>query len=183
MTFSTTVTGFPILPGSTIVTDDTETFTDVNEDWTTATVNLSSNLAVPGSGTVNYSTGAVSVTFATAPASGQNIYLSYIVFNAGRPTAVLAYDEKFTFFPVPNTVYRFKVPAYKVVAPLVDATDTPDLQQWGPCIAYGAARDIHSDFAEFERYKAVTELYKEQLRYVINRTDQNLLNTRSAPMF
>lgn len=181
VTFSTTVTGFPILPGTTVVTDNVEVFTDENTTWTTSTVNLNASLG--GTGTVNYDTGAVSVTFNTAPANGQNIYLSYIVFQPRRPTAVLAYNEEFTFFPVPDTVYRFQVQAYKVVDPLIEATDTPDLIQWGPCIAYGAARDIHADFAEFERYQQVTALYKEQLRYVMNRTDQNLLNTRSAPMF
>lgn len=181
VTFTTTVTGFPILPGTTIVTDNTEVFSDSNTTWTTSNVTLNSSLG--GTGSVNYSTGVISVTFNTAPTSGQNIYLTYVVFNAGRPTAVLAYDEQFKFYPVPDTVYRFRVQAYKVVSALTNATDTPDLPQWGPCIAYGAARDIHSDYAEFDRYQQVTALYKEQLRYVVNRTDQNLLNTRSAPMF
>lgn len=179
--FTTTVTGFPILPGTTIITDNTETFTDTNTTYTTSNVNLSSNSG--GSGTVNYSTGVVSVTFAVAPVAAQNIYLSYIVFVPGRPQAVLSYDEQFTFYPVPDTVYRFKVQAYKIPPALVNATDVPDRPEWGPCIAYGTARDIHADYAEMDRYQEVTALYKEQLGYVLNRTNQNLLNTRASPNF
>lgn len=181
VTFTTTVTGFPILPGSTIITDNVETFSDTNTTWTTSNVNLVSNGI--GTGTVNYSTGAISVTFGTAPVAGQTIYLSYTVFNAGRPTAVLSFNEQFKFFPVPDTVYRFQVQAYKIPDALVNDTDTPDLAQWGPCIAYGTARDIHADYAEMQRYQEVTALYKEQVAYVMNRTDQNLLNTRAAPNF
>jgi len=179
--FSTTVTGFPILPGTTIVSDGVETFSDSNQDYTTSNVNLGSTGA--GTGTVNYSTGVVSVNFAVAPANGQDINLSYVIFKAGRPTAVLFFNEQFKFFPVPDQAYRFKVQGYQIVTPLVNATDTPDLEQWGPCIAYGAARDICADLAEMDRYQEITALYKEQLAYVLKRTNQNLLNTRAAPMF
>lgn len=181
VTFSTTVTGFPILPDSVVITDNTEVFEDTNTTWTTADVTLTGSLG--GTATVNYSTGVVSVTFATAPTNGQLIYLSYTVFAAGRPTAVLFYDNTFTFFPPPNTAYRFKMKAYIVVDPLVNATDTPAFPQWGPAIAYGASRDIHSDFGEMQAYQEVTMLYNEQIDYVMTRTDQNLLNTRAMPFF
>lgn len=179
--FTTTVQSFPILPDSLVITDDTETFEDTNTDFDASPVTITGDLG--GTATVNYSTGAVSVTFNTAPASGQNIALSYIQFQPGLPTAVLLYDDKFTFFPVPNTAYRFKVKAYAVVAPLVNATDKPELEQWGPCLAYGAARDIHSDMGEMDAYAEVTALYKEQLAYVLKRTNQNLLNSRAQPNF
>ncbi len=179
--FSITGTTFPILPGSVVVTDNVEKFVDTNEDWTLDTVNLVSDEA--GSGTVVYNTGTISVTFATAPANGQIIYFSYIPFRAGRPTAVLFYNNRFQFFTVPDTAYRFKVKAYEVVSPLLKGTDKPDLEQWGPCIAYGASRQVHADFGEMDAYKEVTALYKEQLGYVLRRTDQSLLNTRAAPNF
>jgi hypothetical protein len=179
--FSTTITGFPILPDSTVLTDNTESFEDTNTTWTTANVTVTGSLG--GTATVNYSTGVINVTFATAPASGQLIYLSYIVFAAGRPTAVLLYDNQFTFFPPPNTAYRFKIKAYLVVTPLAAATDTPVLPQWGPAIAYGAARDIFSDFGEMQSYAEVTQLYNKQIDYVLDRTEQNLLNTRVMPFF
>ncbi len=179
--FATTVVGFPILPASLVITDNTETFQDTTTTFTTSDVNIDGDLG--GLAVINYSTGSVSVTFATAPANAQNIFLSYTIFAPGRPTAVLYYNDLFKFFPVPDTAYRFKIKAYRYVAPLTSSTSVPGMPQWGPCIAYGASRDIHSDFGEMDAYKEVTELYKEQVAYVLNRTNQNLLNTRAPPIF
>jgi hypothetical protein len=179
--FNTVITQFPIMPDSLVITDNIETFQDTSQTWTTSNVVLVGDMG--GSATINYSTGVISVTFNAAPANGQVIYLSFIQFNAGRPTAVLMYNNQFQFFPVPDTAYRFRVGAYAVVPALVNATDRPELDQWGPCIAYGAARDIFADFGEMDSYSEVSMLYKEQLAYVLRQTNQNLLNTRSAPNF
>lgn len=179
--FTTTVTGFPILPSSTVVTDNVESFQDISQTWTTNNVVITGSLG--GTMTLNYDTGSVTVNFNTAPANGQLIYLSYQIFKPGRPTAVLFYNNQFQFFPPPNTAYRFSIKAYSVVSALVNATDRPELDQWGPCIAYGAARDIFADLGEMDAYAEITALYKEQLAYVLKRTNQNLLNTRAAPNF
>jgi len=179
--FNTVVAGFPIFPGTTVITDNVEVFEDTNTIYTESDVAIDGSLG--GGATVNYSTGTFNVTFATPPANGQLIYLSYIIFKSGRPTAVLYYDNEFKFFVPPDTAYRFRMKGYKVVDALVEATDTPILSQWGPAIAYGTARDIHADFGEIEAYGEVTGLYDEQIRYVMTRTDQNLLNSRAAPFF
>jgi len=181
VTFTTTVQAFPIMPASTVITDNVEEFQDTSQTWTTSNVTLTGDLG--GTATINYSTGAISVTFNTAPANGQIIYLSYQQFQPGRPQAVLMYNNQFQFYPVPDTAYRFQVNAYQVVSELVNATDTPDLNEWGPCISYGASRDILADLGENDVYAEVTALYKEQLSYVLKRTNQNLLNTRSTPAF
>ncbi len=190
--FSGTAGNFPILPDTTVITDDNEVFEDINTDFNVPQpVNISGSLG--GSATVNYETGDVSVSFNTAPETGQLIIFSYIQFHAGRPTAVLLYDNEWTFFPVPDTAYRFRTKAYANTlvttvlganAPFfVNATDQPLLNEWGPTIAYGASRDIHADKGEMDAYSDVTALYKEQLAYVLRRTNQNLLNTRAQPNF
>ena len=189
--FTGTAGNFPILPATAVVTDNLEVFQDTNTTYTTSNVLLTGSLG--GTGTINYSTGAISVTFNTAPVSGQNVTFSYIQFQVGRPVAVLFYNHQFTFFPVPDTAYRFKTKAYADTlvttvagtnaALFVNATDRPLLDQWGPCIAYGTSRDIHADKGEMDAYGEVTALYKEQLAYVLKRTNQNLLNTRAQPFF
>lgn len=189
--FVGTASSFPILPATTVVTDGVEVFEDTNTTFTTANVVLTGSLG--GTGILNYSTGVVSVTFNTAPISGDDVQFSYIQFQAGRPTAVLLYDNQFTFFPVPDTAYRFRTKAYSnnlvrtaagTVNPFFqNTTDEPLLDEWGPTIAYGAARDIHSNYGEMDAYAEVTALYKEQLAYILRRTNQNLLNTRAAPNF
>jgi len=181
VTFTTTVVAFPIWPDTLVITDNVEVFEDTNQTFSTADINITGSLN--GTATINYSTGVISVTFNSAPANGQVIYLSYAQFVAGRPTAVLEYNSQLQFFTVPDTAYRFRIKAYKIVDPLVNATDTPDLNEWGPTIAYGASRDIHTNFGEIEAYQQVTMLYKEQLGYILTRTLQNLLNTRVNPNF
>jgi len=173
--FSTTVQFPQILAGSVLVTDNTENFNDDGNGVLVGTLG--------GTGTVNYLTGEIDVNFFTAPADGQIIYLSFEQIMPGRPTAVLNYDNKFRFYPVPDTVYRARIKAYKIPEPLTQATDTPTLEEWGLCIAYGASRNIVMKFGEMERYAELTLNYKEQVSYILTRTVQNLLNTRALPMF
>ncbi len=172
----TTTLQFPyILPTSVIITDNTETFTDNGAGVLTGDLG--------GTGTVVYTTGVINVSFNAAPASGQDIFLTVIQYQPGAPTSVLLYDNVFSFYPVPDTVYQCQIKAYKIIDPLVNATDTPVLEEWGPCISYGASRDIVIDFGESERYGEITQLYKEQIDYILTRTVQNLSNERARPMW
>lgn len=68
------------------VTDGTETFTDDRNG------NMVGNLG--GTGTVNYATGAVSVTFATAPAGAQAITCDYY-YEASTTTGILDFSTAF----------------------------------------------------------------------------------------
>jgi len=179
--FTTTNQGFPIMPGTLVLTDNVEYFEDTNKNWTTSTVTITGTLG--GTATVNYDTGVITVNFFTAPANGQNIYLTVALFNPGRPQAILMFNNQLQFFPVPDTAYRFQCKAYKIVDPLVNATDRPPLDEWGPCIAYGTSRNIMAKYGENDAYAETTQLYKEQVAYVMVRTEQTLLNTRAAPDF
>lgn len=181
VTFTTTVTGFPIYPATLTITDTVETFQDTNETYTTSDVTITGSAS--GTATINYSTGSVSVTFNSAPANGQLIYLNYVQFQAGRPQAILLFNSQFQLYPVPDQVYLIKMKAWAIVTPLTNATDTPDLEEWGPAIAYGAARDIFSDYGENDAYVETTALYREQIDYILTRTAQNLLNIRTIPNF
>jgi len=67
--FSGTLSYTPIVPGSVTVTDGNETFTDNGDGTLTGSAG--------GSGTINYYTGAISVSFASAPSSGADISVSY----------------------------------------------------------------------------------------------------------
>jgi hypothetical protein len=173
--FNTTVTVPYIVPGTVIITDNVETFTDDGNGVLTGDQG--------GNGTVNYVTGAIVISFSVAPASGDNIYLSYEQMQPGKPSAVLFYDNIFRFYTIPDTVYRIRVKAFKVPDALVNGTDTPPLQEWGPCIAYGAARRLFLDFGEMDQYTFITPMYKEQVSYILARTVNNLTNTRAQPNF
>ena len=162
-----------IVPGSAIITDNNETGVDDSSGAFTGDV----------TGTIDYTTGDVDVTFTTQPASGEAIVFSWEPYTASRPTSVMLYNNVFRFSPTPDTVYRTRVKAYRLESELTSATETPRLEEWGPAIAYGAARQIVSDFGEQDKYAEITALYNEQLAYIMRRTHQNLLNDRARPMF
>lgn len=179
--FTTTVTGFPLFPGTTTISDEVELFEDTNTTFTTSNVNVTGSQG--GTLVLNYSTGTVNVTFNTAPIDGQNIFLNYVVFAPNRPQAILMYNNQWQLWPVPDQQYIIKMQAYSVVTELINATDTPDLNEWGRCIVYGTSRDILADYGELDGYAEITALYKEQVAYVLRRTNQDLLNTRATPNF
>lgn len=184
--FSNTFTNnIPITAGSVLVDDTVEVFTDDGLGVLTGDKT--------GTGTVNYTTGLISVTFNTAPISGQVIQPSFIQFKAGMPVAVLMFDNEFKFFPTPDKAYRFRTKAWSLtyVKPVTGAnkqvftlsTDKPLQEEWGPSIALGASRRIVSDFGEMDRYQELTMLYKEQINYILTRTHIDLESSRALPMF
>ena len=187
VTFANTFTGnVPIIAGSVFVDDTVEVFSDDGAGVLTGDQG--------GSGTANYITGAISVTFNTAPTSGQVIQPSFIQYRAGRPTSVMMFENQFRFYPVPDRAYRFRIKAWSLTTVLASdgtttkqlftqGTDKPLLEEWGPAIAYGAARRIVSDFGEMDAYGELTLLYKEQINYILTRTHIDLESSRSLPMF
>jgi len=181
-TFSSNV---PIQKESVVIDDTVEVFTDNGLGVLTGNQG--------GTGTVDYETGAISVTFNTAPISGQGIYASFVQQITGKPTAILMYNNQFKMYPVPDRAYRIRLKAWtlELVRPasganqetFINATDRPLLDEWGPCIAFGTARRIVSDFGELDQYAMLTPLYKEQVDYILTRTHIDLESTRALPMF
>lgn len=176
----------PISAGSVIVDDTVEVFEDNGAGV------LVSNLGGVG-GAVNYTTGVISVTFTTAPVDGQAIQCSFIQLSLGQPSAVMMFNNKFTFNPTPDKAYRFSIKAWTLltVKPTTGsnktsftlASDRPLQDEWGPAIALGAARRIASDYGEMERYGELTALYKEQINLILTRTCIDLESTRVMPTF
>lgn len=179
--FATTFLGFPILPNSLTISDGIENFEDKNITWTTENVLITGSKG--GGAMINYSTGAVEVDFFNAPSYGQDIHVNYIPFFPRKPQSILFYNNKFQLFPIPDQAYKIKIPAYKIVEPLIKASDKPQLQEWGLCIVYGTAKEIFSSFGEMEAFAEISVLHQEQLNIVLQRTLNNLTDTRSIPSF
>ena len=167
-----------ILAGSVIVNNTTapiETFTDDGSGVLTGDLG--------GSGTVDYDTGAVSVTFNTAPASGDEIWISYIQVAVGQPGSVLYYANNFKFWPVPDNIYRIRMKGWVLPVSLTAGSQSPESQEWSLAIAYGAAIRILSRAGEMERIAEVSQLHKMQIAKVLRRTINQMINTRGAPNF
>jgi hypothetical protein len=163
-----------IVPGSCVITDNTLTaYDDSAGSWT----------GDASSGSIGYTTGSISITFSTPPADGATISFSWQPYIAARPYSVLLYNNMFKFYPIPDTVYRARIKAYRLEEEMTSASDTPRQIEWGPCIAYGASLDIVSDFGEMDKYAEIETLYKAECALIMRRTHQNLLNQRARPMF
>lgn len=187
--FSTTLSlgGFPIEAGSVLIDDQTEVGVDDGSG------NLVSDVTNANAGTINYTTGAISYTFNAAPSSGQSIYVSFVRMPKGRPYSVLMFDSKFSLYPVPDRAYRLTLKAWELnlvvdsagaeQISFEDATDRPRLDEWGPAIAFGAARRISEDYGEFDKYQQLSALYQEQLDYILTRTLIDLESARALPRF
>lgn len=187
--YSTTITvgNRPIRAGSVLIDDGTEVGVDDEEG------NLVSDVTSSNAGTINYTTGALTYTFDTTPSSPSEIKITYELLPVGRPHSVLMADHKFTMYPTPDRAYRLFLKAWSnqtvvdtsgnLQELFVDATDRPRLDEWGPAIAFGAARRIVSDYGEMDRYQELTMLYEEQCGYVQTRTMVDLESTRAKPEF
>ena len=189
--FPFTISFFPILPGSLYVTDGVQVAQD----------NGTGGFIAPATGTINYLTGAVNLTFATAPAANANITESSQTYLANRPMGILYYPSKpypvqvtnvptdfssinmFVLRPVPDTVYLMKMEGIQVPKPFVNNSDVPYRPDLGPLIAYGAAIEIFSDFSQASEIDTIMPQYLRYKDICMQDTYEEYLYQRSVPTF
>jgi hypothetical protein len=123
-----------------------------------------------GVNTVNYTSGAVNVTFSAAIPNPNAITGFVMPYKPSRPAAMLFFDNKFILRPVPDKVYRVECEVYKQPTYLMETTDSPELKQWWQYIAYGAAKKILEDVQDTETLAVILPGFKEQELLVLRRT-------------
>lgn len=185
--FTFTLTNRPVLKDDFSVSAvDTADITHTLED------DGAGNLRTPGTtvslGTINYITGAVSVTqFATpAPAipGTSTINAQSVPYEADRPTAILFFSDEFILRPVPDKSYRVEVETYRTPSQLLNNnTDSPDLDQWWQFIAFGAALKVLEDRRDTDSYQKIYPMYDDQKQKVLHRTIQQQTSERTATIF
>lgn len=148
----------------------------------------SGNLIVPNAiggilGTINYVTGAFSFSFPTAPAQGQAINSQTIPYVPSLPQAMLFYDGKFTVRPVPDQPYKITMDAYVRPTELLNANQSPDLQEWWQYIAYGAAKKIFEDRMDLDSVALIMAEFKAQERLILRRTIVQQTTQRTATIY
>ena len=134
-------------------------------------------------GTINYVTGAFSVTFPNAPALGVTINSQVVPFQAAQPRVVLYYDNKFFVRPVPDQVYKIQMEAYIRPTELLASNQSPDLEQWWQYIAYGAAKKIFEDRMDLESVALILPEFTKQERLVLRRTIVQQTNVRTPTIY
>ena len=187
-TFPFTCPAFPIIPGSLYVTDGTQTATD----------NGIGSFVSPATGTIDYLTGAVSVTFAVAPLVNTNITVSSATYMANRPQgilyfpqnalanstpAALALENFFVLRPVPDQVYQIKLQGIQLPNPLINYTDVAFRPDLGPLIALGASLHIFKLFNQMDQYDQALPEYNRFKDICMQDTFEEYLYQRSVPAF
>lgn len=112
------------------------------------------NLIGDGSGTINYETGAISVTFSSIPSAGQTINVQYNPTQPNIPLAIMFNQNQFTLRPVPDKGYTIELTGYRLPSQAMMGSEDPnqpnlagrpELQEWWETIAFGAAKKIYED--------------------------------------
>lgn len=161
---------------------------NTNNGWPTTQGNLypEGNLpttpptVVNPNNTVNYVTGAFTVTFQTATAGGpvntapganQPVSSQSVQVQAARPQMMLYFDNAFTLRPVPDQPYMIQFEVFKRPIALDQVNNTnPDLEEYWQFIAYGAARKVLQDRLDMDTVALLEPEYNQQLRLVLRRT-------------
>jgi hypothetical protein len=134
-------------------------------------------------GTINYLTGAYTITWPTAPGDGKSITAHYYNYVAGRPNSVLFYNNQFTFRPVPDQPYRFTIDAAVRPTELLNTSQQPELSQWWQYIAYGAAKKVFEDRLDLDSVQLITPEFMQQEILVNRKTILLQINNRAATLY
>ena len=181
-TFTGSISGSRrVLPESVSIGDATETFLDNGAGILTGSLG--------GTGTIVYSSGAVSVTFANPPANGIPIASNCQVFNEGQPQAVLYTNAdtedggsvELVFRPIPATNHDVQIDYEARPFALPDDNHEPLQKQWGDLIAYGTSIDILERYGSYEQAEQLKRSYLRILDTVLSREVTLMSNNRPTP--
>jgi len=185
--YAITLPNVPMLQNSVTVgtVDDTNSAIRVVDNPQTRSTGtwLISNSTTAPVGSIDYLSGAVSITFANNIPSGTEITFTFTPYQPNRPQAVLFYDNIITLRPVPDKVYPVKFNAFLTPAALLSSTQDPLIKQWWQYLAYGASKKIFEDSQDPEGIDQITRAFKEQENLVLHRHIVQQTNERTATIY
>lgn len=171
------------------------------QDTGTGFNTVNGNLYVPGTepdtrptvvdptNTINYVTGAYTITFKTpggapvAPGPDRVINSQTVPSITARPQALMFYENVFTLRPVPDQPYKINFEVDIRPTAILDTTFSPELEEWWQYIAYGAAKKIFEDRMEMESVANIMPEFNKQERLCLRRTLVQLTNERVATIY
>lgn len=185
--YTTTFANIPILQNSvTVGAIDSTNFAincvDVPTNRTDGTW-IESNTNNVVSGSINYITGVLSVTFANTIPVGNEVTFTAVPYAANRPQGIMFYNNKITLRPVPDQSYKVQINAFKRPTSLIDSADYPQLKQWWQYLAYGASKKIMEDAQDTTGLQTLMPGFKEQELLVNRRSIVQLTNQRTATIY
>jgi hypothetical protein len=185
--YTFTLTNVPVLQNSITIgaidsTGATVKVVDSPVNRTTGNWEISL-LETAVTGSINYVTGAGTITFANNIPVGNEITSVFTPYAANRPQAVLFYDNVITLRPVPDKPYPVELNAFLTPSALISSNQAPILNQWWQYLAYGAAKKIFEDSQDPEGVDQIMRGFKEQEQLVLNRHVVQQTNERTATIY
>lgn len=171
--FSGILEDYPIIKGTVLIYDGIEIFSDNGDGTLTGSAG--------GSGTIDYSTGAYSVTFNVAPSSTTTVETKYEPTTYGSPVSILDYNKKLVIRPVPDGLYNIAMQGYIKPSSLSNDSDVPFSDSLAPLVIYGTSLEIFSENGDMDHYNMYYPIYLKYLDVALDKTTQNLSKTRSVP--
>lgn len=138
---------------------------------------------LPLVGTIDYQTGAVSITFAVNIPANTPINAEVIPYVASMPRSFLLFQSQLVFRPVPDKAYEVQMTAYRVPTSLMTDGESPELLEWGQLLALGASLKVFEDYGDFEQRQAYMPIYNEYLTKVNRRTLEQLRMQRVTTIY
>lgn len=132
---------------------------------------------------INYTTGQFIVTFQSAPANGAPINSQTVMVQPSLPQSLLFFDGKFTVRPVPDQPYRIQMEVYARPTELLEANQSPLLQEWWQYIAYGASKKVFEDRMDLESVQQIMAEFKKQENLIQRRTIVQQTSQRVASIY
>jgi hypothetical protein len=141
----------------------------------------------PAVSTINYLTGAISVTFSANIPAGQVIQCQYNPVSESIPLAVLFYQSQFTLRPVPDRGYTVEITAYRKPSQALLNTPAqagvPELNEWWELVAVGAAKKFFEDSLDLEGAAIMDKMLRERYALAETRTYAQLGTERVSTIF
>lgn len=165
------------------------------QNTATGNTTVNGNLYVPGTepalpptvvdptNTINYVTGAFTITFPVAPGPSVQIFSQTVPSITNIPQSMLFYENTFTLRPVPDQPYRINFEVDVRPVALLDASQSPQLEEWWQYIAYGAAKKIFEDKMDMESVANIMPEFKTQERLCLRRTLVQYANERNPTIY
>lgn len=188
--FTGTLSAIPILQNNVIfstIAANNEALTVVDYPQNNATGLLGYPNTIPtvlsNFGSINYITGVFSVSFPSATTNGNPITAETIPYQAGKPYAILYYDQEFTVRPVPDKAYAVQLEVDIRPTELLDQNQSPDLEQWWQYIAYGAAKKVFEDRSDLDSVQLIMPEFTKQEQLVLRSTLTVQANERTQTIY
>jgi hypothetical protein len=171
-----TATGNPTINGNLYVPGTEPNVNNTNGNTILPTV-------IDPNNTINYFTGAFTVTFTAAPGPGITINSQTVPSIATIPQSLLFHNNEFTVRPVPDQPYPVNIEVYANPIRLLQTTSNPTLNEYWQFISFGCAKKIFEDRMDMDSVQLIMPEFRRQENLCLRRTIVQYTNERTATIY